>query len=91
MHEGHKSMDPVFSREAAAILAVRGSRKVQGTGYQLNRDLLLKAVRHTHALCKRGYSVDCENEENVIYMYLRSKPDRHYMYMHIYTCIYFMS
>lgn len=45
MLEGHKSTDPGFTRDAAVALAVRGSRKVEGTGYQFTRDLLLKAVR----------------------------------------------
>lgn len=38
-------MDPSFTHDAAAALAVRGSRKVEDTGYQFTRDLQLKAVR----------------------------------------------
>ena len=51
MCEGHLAMDAGFTREAAAALAVRGSREVAGTGYQFTRDLRLKAVRTPHTVC----------------------------------------
>jgi pimeloyl-ACP methyl ester carboxylesterase len=43
MLEGHQEMDPGFTREAAATLSVRGSKKLQDGSYQFTRDLLVKA------------------------------------------------
>jgi pimeloyl-ACP methyl ester carboxylesterase len=43
MLEGHQVMDPSFTREAAATLSVRGSKKLSSGSYQFTRDLMLRA------------------------------------------------
>ena len=44
MLEGHQVMDPSFTREAAATLSARGSKKLPDGTYQFTRDLMVKAV-----------------------------------------------
>ena len=48
MLEGHQVMDPSFTREAAATLSVRGSKKLPSGSYQFTRDLMLRAVSATY-------------------------------------------